>query len=364
MTSNYRPPAPNPDIQLPHPLLGPFIREFSPMKGYKHRGAQVASVLFYKNGGHSIVTVRGAHHVDKPLVGKPTSVCLIARGRHQVSFRVELPSYQDQAEFVAEADVNWEVQDFYLAAEKRVVDVARMLRPELLARLRGISRQYGLDRAQAADEAIQTELANGRWNDFGAGLGLVTQVYVRIDLGAAAQKYFGALVDVSHTSEVTMARDKAEQKRTQANIEHARQLISAGESEQYAFLMAQDPSRAVGVLQQIQQLAKEQRTGALDYLGRLIDAGVVQRHQVEDQVQRLIDFGRSVAGGVLGESGLPEPPTSLPLPPPAPEAPEPHDGPAEPADAGVEDGARVIPADVPPMPAAPPPPPGVRDDTR
>ncbi|WP_407565614.1 hypothetical protein [Streptomyces sp. 184] len=337
------------------------------MGSYRHRGTQVASVQFYKNGGHSIVTVRGAHHVNKPLVGKPTSVCWIARGRHQVSFRVGLPSFQDKAEFVAEADVNWEVQDFYLTAEKRVVDVAQMLRPELLARLRGISRQYGLDRAQAADEAIQAELATGRWNDFGAALGLVTQVYVRIDLGAAAQRHFNEMVDVSHTSQVNMARDRAEQQRTEANMDHARTLISAGESDRYAYLMAQDPGRAEGVLREIQQLAKDQRAGALEYLGRLVDAGVVQRHQVEDQVQRLIDYGRNVAGDVFGQGGLPQPPTSLPLPPPAHEPPahDPTAAPApKPADAGLADGPPVIPAEAPPMPPAPPPPPGGRDEPR
>jgi hypothetical protein len=137
-------------------------------------------------GGYTIVTVRGAEHFNKPMMGKPTSVCWIARGRHQVSFQLELPSYGDQSRFKAGADVIWEVRDLYLAAEERVVDVERMLRPPLEARLRGVSRRYSLDSAQQVDEAIQDELASGRWNGFGADLGLVTQVFIRIDLGQAA----------------------------------------------------------------------------------------------------------------------------------------------------------------------------------
>ncbi|MFZ3596275.1 hypothetical protein [Streptomyces sp. BH104] len=338
------------EIQLPYPLLGPFIREFAPENGYKHRSAQVASVMFYKNSGHSVVTVRGAEHVNKPFMGKPTSVCWIARGQHQVSFRVALPSRGDRADFVAEADVNWEVRDFHLAAEKRVVNVEQMLRPELLARLRGVSRQYGLDRAQAADEAIQDELSTGRWSDFGASLGLSTQVFVRIDLGAAAQKHMGEMIAVSHTTEVDMAKDKAHHLRTQANMEFAGRLIEGGEATQYQYLLATDPTQAGVILRELQEQAKEQRTGALDYLSRLIDAGVVQRHQVEDQVRRLIDFARATSGNALGQ-GLPQPATALPTPP------EPEDSSVplfkeEPADAPAP---TPPPVDAPPMPSSPPP---------
>ncbi|MYT68423.1 MULTISPECIES: hypothetical protein [unclassified Streptomyces] len=343
---NPRPPQ-NMEIQLPHPLLGPFIREFTPDSGYKHRSAQVASVMFYKNGGHSVVTVRGADHVDKPFMGRPTSVCWIARGRHQVSFRVPLPSQGDRADFTAEADVNWEVQDFHRAADRRVVNVEQMLRPELLARLRGISRQYGLDRAQAADEAIQDELATGRWADFGADLGLVTRVFVRIDLGAAAQKHMGEMIAVSHSTEVDMAKDKAHHLRTQANMEFAGRLIAGGEAMQYQYLLASDPAQAGVILKELQEQAKEQRTGALDYLSRLIDAGVVQRHQVEDQVQRLIDYARATSGGAL-DQGLPQPATALPVPP------ERDTGDVPLFKEEPRDKPPAAPAAAPPMPSAPP----------
>jgi len=120
------------EVELPLQLRGPFLREFVPDGAYKHRGAQIAAVVFYKNGGHSVITVRGSQHQNKPLVGRPTSVCQVARGRHQVSFEMQLPTLGDQADFTCAVDVNWEVQDFHLVAEKRVVDVEKMLRPPLL----------------------------------------------------------------------------------------------------------------------------------------------------------------------------------------------------------------------------------------
>ncbi|MFF3482461.1 hypothetical protein ACFYXC_04190 [Streptomyces sp. NPDC002701] len=319
---------------LPHDLRGPFVREFASQAAYRHRNSQVASVLFYRNGGHSVITVRGAEHVNKPLMGRPTSVCWIARGRHQASFQLELPTYGDRSTFKAGADVHWEVRDFYLAAEKRVVDVERMLRPPLEARLRGVSRRYGLDSAQQVDEAIQNELASGRWNDFGVDLGLATQVYIRIDLGRAAAEHQAQMVAVEKGSKVQEAIDVAHKARIAANLDDAQRLIGAGETVQYATMLAQDPSRAHEILAVLQQQAREQRQGALDYLTNLINQGVVQRHQIDDQVQALIDYSRTVATGVF-PAGLPQAPTSLPIPPMPPALP-------------------LIPSDAPPVPPARP----------
>ncbi|MEV3909384.1 MULTISPECIES: hypothetical protein [Streptomyces] len=327
-------PRQDEEFVLPHDLRGPFVREFAPQAAYRHRNSQVASVLYYKNGGYSILTVRGAEHFNKPLMAKPTSVCWIARGQHQASFQLELPTHGDRSRFKAGADVNWEVRDFYLAAEKRVVDVERMLRPPLEARLRGISRRYSLDSAQQVDEAIQDELASGRWNDFGADLGLVTQVFIRIDLGQAAADHQAQMVAVEKGSKVQEAMDLAHKARIAANLDDAHKLISAGETVQYATMLAQDPSRAHEILGVLQQQAREQRQGALDYLTNLINQGVVQRHQIDDQVQALIDYSRTVAGGVF-PNGIPQAPTSLPIPPMPPAPPLP-------------------PADAPPAPPAPP----------
>ncbi|WP_030955560.1 hypothetical protein [Streptomyces sp. NRRL S-481] len=340
------------EFALPHDLRGPFVREFTPQGGYRHQHSQVASVLYYRNGGHSVVTVRGAEHHNKPLMGKPTSVCWVARGQHQVSFQLELPTSGDRSRFKAGADVNWEVRDFHLAAEKRVVDVERMLRPPLESRLRGISRRYGLDSAQQVDEAIQDELASGRWSDFGADLGLVTQVFIRIDLGQAAADHHAQMVAVEKSSEVQQAMDTAQKARVMANMEDAQKLISAGEATQYAHLLAQDPSRAQDILAELQRQARDQRQGALDYLTNLINQGVVQRHQIDDQVRALIDFSRTASSTVF-QNGVPPAPTALPAPPVPPHPPLPP--------AAVSDAPPI------PPPAAPADPPAdtesLQDDT-
>ncbi|MFJ3665614.1 hypothetical protein ACIPSE_04065 [Streptomyces sp. NPDC090106] len=333
------------DMELPDDLRGPFLFEYVPEGSYQHVGLQRAAVVHYRNGGHSIITAQRAQHTDRPRFSRqPASVCLIARGRHQASFEMQLPCRGDQGSFTCAVDVHWEVQDFFLAAEKRVVDVEKMLRAPLLARLRVLTRRYGLDAAQQADEAIQAELAGGSWASLGADLGLSTVVYVRVDLGRAAADHRTALLDVQHTAIVQSAKDQADAARVQANLSTARELIAAGEAGQYAHLLAQDPTRAAEILRELQSQAREQRQGALEYLSRLIEQGVVQRHQVEGQVQRLIDYARST-GGALFDSGLPQPPTTLEIQPGAGDhAPDPQ----------TTTTWYPTASDLPPQPPAPP----------
>ncbi|MFJ4269792.1 hypothetical protein ACIP29_04515 [Streptomyces coelicoflavus] len=351
------------EAPLPDDLRGPFLKEIHPDGPYKHRELQRAAVVFYRNGGHSVITAQRVEHVDRPMLGKkPRSVCLIARGRYQASFEMPLRSRGDQGEFQCAVDIHWEVADFVLTAEKQVRDVEKMLRAPLLARLRVLTRRYGLEAAQAADEAIQAELAGGAWADFGSELGLSTVVYVRIDLGQAARDHQAALVDVRYTAGRQSAQDQADAARVDANLAAARRLIAAGETEQYAILLAQDPSQAGEILRELQSQARENRGEALAFLSRLIENDVVQSHQIDRAVvQQLLEYAK-VSGGTLFDRGLPQPPAQLAAQQPAPALPAPLDGAGyptvpQPTVAAWNPGA----PGVPPAPTGPgvPPAPGV-----
>ncbi|WP_399887553.1 hypothetical protein ACGH7X_23270 [Streptomyces sp. BBFR51] len=354
------------DPALPDDLRGPFLDEIFPDGPYKHRGLQRAAVVFYRNGGHSVITAQRAEHFGRPMLGKkPKSVCLIARGRYQASFQMPLPSRGDQGDFLCAVDVHWEVADFALTAEKQVRDVEKMLRAPLLARLRILTRRYGLEAAQAADEAIQAELAGGAWADFGTELGLSTVVYVRVDLGQAARDHQAELVDVRYAAGRQSAQDQADAARVQANLSAARELIAAGETEQYAILLAQDPSQAKELLGELQSQARENREDALAFLSRLIENDMVQSHQIDRAVvQQLLDYAK-VTGGALFAGGLPQPPAPLAAQQPSPALPAPPDGAGypgyptvqQPTASGWSPTAPTAPGVPPQPPTAPPVPP-------
>ena len=71
---------------------GPFLKEYPPNGVQPQVSAQKALVLFYRNGGHSVVTVTGTRHVDKRALARPHTVCEIALGTYQTPLEMELPA--------------------------------------------------------------------------------------------------------------------------------------------------------------------------------------------------------------------------------------------------------------------------------
>jgi hypothetical protein len=299
------------DIVLPQRLSGPFVQELHPVERYRHRSSQLAAVVYYRNRGHSVITLQESTHHRRPwLLRTPYAVTLLARGRHQSSFELPLPAAGDKDNFATAVDVNWEVSDYLRAGETRLVDVALMLKPKVQDRLRTISRQFDLAQAEKADRAIKAELRNEEWQSIGAEYGVWTEVFVRIDLGRAAR----AIEDARTEQAVEGARDEARRERVRANMAEARLYVLGGEAEQFAYMWAQDPARAAEVLTAIQTLVKERRENAVEFLKKLLDDGVVQRHQLDEPIQRLLRAavdGRLAPAPIAVEDGLPVMPTLL-----------------------------------------------------
>ncbi|MFE9423576.1 hypothetical protein ACFYNO_11520 [Kitasatospora sp. NPDC006697] len=303
------------DTELPQKLAGPFVRELHPQKRYTHRDHQLASVVFYRNGGHSVLTLQSRTHERRPWwfpwqVRRPAAVVQIAGGEHQSSFELRLPAKGDKDSFVTSVDVNWEVEKHLLAANKRLVDVGVMLRPRILDLLRTVSRGFDLADAERADWEIKKVQESEAWKEIGKEYGIRTRVFVRIDLGEAAQ----AIEKARNDEAVELARDQAREVRRRHNMQEALHVVRSGAADQYAFLLAQDPGRAHEVLGEVQRLAREHQQTAVDFVGKLVAEGVVQRHQLDESVQQLIThamLGRLAPGAAWPEGGLPTMPTLL-----------------------------------------------------
>jgi len=106
---------------------GPFLQENPPTGGLPRMSAEKTSVVFYRNGGYSMVTALGVRHVDRPLLARPYTVCEIVVGTFVTPLRIELPAAGSTAFFKAEVDIEWEVTDPHLVAVQAVKDVATRL---------------------------------------------------------------------------------------------------------------------------------------------------------------------------------------------------------------------------------------------
>jgi hypothetical protein len=161
---------------------GPFLREYTPPTGTPTPvSAQRATVAFYRNGGHSVITTSEARHVDKPVLARPHTVCEIALDTHVTTIRVELPAVDGTTFFKAQVEIQWTVTDPYLVALGVVTDVGGRLTAPVVERLREITSAYTTTEGERAGRAITRACASGSLYDLGAELGLRVRLDVRLE---------------------------------------------------------------------------------------------------------------------------------------------------------------------------------------
>ncbi|GGT17841.1 hypothetical protein GCM10010222_69690 [Streptomyces tanashiensis] len=283
---------------------GPLIGEYAPP--YRRRSGRVAAVLLYRNGGHRVVWPDRTEDVNKPMFGSPYTVFEVRLGRNVTEFRLQLPAAGDGVFFDAVAKVQWVVTDPHLVVQEQVEDVAELLHDELLDGLRRLSRRFRITDAQRADEAVREELAAGRLS-FGRDIGLRTRVLVFIDLDDSVKAEVSRRDRVGVTMEADQRVAEAERRREAADralvAERATELealFRRGDLAQIAHHMAMHPDKQWEIRTQLQQ---ERREGQEDYLrvfNRLLDTGVLERHDIGEQMYQVLMYLRSQTGHVLG----------------------------------------------------------------
>ncbi|RSS36586.1 hypothetical protein [Streptomyces sp. WAC08241] len=284
-------------------VRGPLLGEYAPP--YRRRTGKVAAVLLYRNGGHRVVWPDRVEDVDKPVLGFPYTVFEVRLGRNVTEFRLRLPAAGDGVFFEALARVQWVVTDPYLVVQEQVEDVAELLRDELLDGLRRLSRRFRITEAQRADEAVREELATGRLA-FGRDIGLRTRVLVFIDLDASVKAEVSRRDRVDVTIEADERVAEAERRREAAGralvADRARELealFRRGDLAQIAHHMAMHPDKQWEIRSQLQ---RERREGQEDYLAvfnRLLDTGVLERHDIGEQMYQVLMYLRSQTGTVI-----------------------------------------------------------------
>ncbi|MCX5229308.1 hypothetical protein [Streptomyces sp. NBC_00233] len=282
---------------------GPLIAEYAPP--YRRRSGKVAAVLLYRNGGHRVVWPDRVEDVNKPLLGSAYTVFEVRLGRNVTEFRLQLPAAGDGVFFEAVARVQWVVTDPHLVVREQVEDVAELLHDELLDGLRRISRRFRITEAQRADEAVREELSTGRLR-FGADIGLRTRVHVFVDLDDSVKAEVSRRDRVGVTMEADERVAEAERRREAADralvADRAREmeaLFRRGDLAQIAHHMAMHPDKQWEIRTQLQ---RERREGQEDYLAvfnRLLDTGVLERHDIGEQMYQVLMYLRTQTGTVL-----------------------------------------------------------------
>ncbi|MGW2410116.1 hypothetical protein ACWCXK_37205 [Streptomyces sp. NPDC001739] len=268
---------------------GPFLREYTPTGPFRHTSARTASVLFYRNGGYSVATVRGIQHHDKRALARPHTICEIALGTFVTTLQLELPAAGGTTFFKAEVEIHWTVSDPHLAATEVVTDVAQRLTAPTLERLRDVSAEFPVNQAEQADRAITRQCAGGRWDDLGADLGLRVRLYVRLRVDDRTIHHMDDIRDAHASAEVTRVHQST-----------FRDMLQGGELDQLSYMLAAEPEAAKDFLEKIRQEGRADEKERIDRLFAMVDSGQIHSTDVETQALELLNRGRHRVQGPIG----------------------------------------------------------------
>ncbi|WP_406863645.1 hypothetical protein ABZO31_25745 [Streptomyces sp. HUAS MG47] len=286
-------------------------RILGPLKGFceppfKRTSAEIAAVLMYRNGGHRIVWPDRHEDTNKPLLGSPYTYGEVQLGRHVTEFELALPAAGDGVFFQAIARVQWEVEDPYLVVTQQVRDVAELLHDDLLDGLRSVSRRFRLTEAQRADEAVRDEIATGRLA-LGRDLGLRTRVRVFVDLdqGIREEVFRRDAIDVTmqtheRVAEANRRKEEADRRLIADRARELEEMFRRGSMAEIAHHMAMNPDKQWEIRRELQHEKREGQADFLAVFNRLLDTGVLERHDIGEPMYQVLEFLRQSTGTVLG----------------------------------------------------------------
>lgn len=285
---------------------GPLVQEYESSGRFRRPSVQVAAVLMYENGGHSVVWPDHREDVNKPLFRGSFKVMEVRVGRHLTEFRTELPAAGDAESFRAEVQVRWRVVDAYAAVRANVWDLAQYFSPVLLRGLRGVTRRYRISEAERADRAVENELADLR---LGHELGLETEVFVRIDLSERGISAERQRTEIDHEGDLArrqhveaLRKERQEQELIRMRAAELQEMLSGGDDRQLAYFMARDSAHEWDIQQAFRRERREERVLSIDTVFRLVDGGLIERHDLNDQTLAAIDLMRSSTRGLVGRA--------------------------------------------------------------
>jgi hypothetical protein len=230
-------------------------------------------------------------------------------GQHQAQYEDELPSGLEAVPFQAVIDLQWQVINPTEVVRRNISTLDRLieaLRPELLARLRPISRQYTFDSAAAAEESMNRALSAA---PMGTELGLLTRPYIRLKLEESTRGHTSALLEIQRNTEMEelkqrlrMLEEGNRQQLVSQRMTFYRQAIEAGDTEKFALLMGQNPDDLPEIMQAIRHDRDLSRQQAIEFFQKLAETGLVERHEMSDLVRETLAFLHEGVGRVLPNS--------------------------------------------------------------
>ena len=315
---------PAPGAPGPGPILGQ--RPWNGRLGNPH--PRVAHVRVHRKGGHEVVwphdRQRGRTGFGQMVPSRPVMVYDVDLGQHQTVVTADLRSADRACAFHATLTIQWRVLDPSRVISAVVADVTEALTPELLIRAEAITRTTAITEFTAAQDMINAELAAEpvdasdpggfsevletarRRGRLGAEYGLWTRVIARLEPDQAAAdhllavtRYGWEIKEEQEKHKVNLLKEKNAQEITLDRVGLYREIVAAGDIDRFALQLANNPGDISALHSIIRKELQESRRDTIDFVTHMVDSGVIDRWEINDQVKEGLRFIQTISARVI-----------------------------------------------------------------
>jgi hypothetical protein len=255
--------------------------------------AGVATVVVTRRSGPAELGKRNAPSRWN-LFWERGSLYEIDLGLHHTTFEVELPSAVDLFSFRAHVAVEWRVLDPVRVVKDHVCDIRQALAPALVSLLAMDTRHFTVNDVYEAERAVAAALRN---DDIGLDYGITTTLRVQLSADPGAAEHAASRRELEQQIEIEdlrrtqrMRAEATDQDVVKAQIALYRDIISAGDVDQFALYLARHPSDAKTVIPMVREVRREDQRQVTDFLARLLESGAIDRWEVRNTVQTALDW--------------------------------------------------------------------------
>jgi hypothetical protein len=287
------------------PILDEYaLGRFDPLFCRYHVRARTGLVLVNKRGKHHAFPPEVRPTIGELIWKGPGTLYEIDMGLHWTRLELELPSLHEAVPFNAVVDLEWRVVDPVQVVRDGVKDIREALFPRLHHRLSMLTREFSMDETSLVEREALESLTN---QPIGEEYGLLIHAFVRMRMEEKVRDVRREIALEHETQVLRLLREESTTNLINIRVERYRAIILAGDYNQFALQLAQNPDEAKAVV----KMLHDNRRNVIDFVTHLLDSGAIDRYEINDQVRAALDWLKEATDTVLHP---PEQPVKIPSP--------------------------------------------------
>jgi hypothetical protein len=279
------------------------LGRFDPLFRRYHVRARTALVLVNKRGKHFSFPPKSMPTIGELIWKGPGTLYEVDMGLHWTRLEFQLPSRHEELPFYAVVDLEWRVHDPIQVVRDGIKDIHKALYPPLHHRLSALTRESSMEHTSAVEKRAFESLAN---QPIGKEYGLSTNAFVRMHMEEKIRDVRREVALERETQALRLLREESTTTLVNARVERYRAIILAGDYNQFALQLAQNPDDAAAVV----KMLHDDRRRVIDFVIHLLNSGAVDRYEIDDQVRAALDWLKQATDTVIH----PDQPTKVPGP--------------------------------------------------